>query len=192
MSQALDRIIAGLAGHRAHEENPAEARQAAVALLLTPDPDQLLLIKRAIRADDPWSGHLALPGGRRDREDADLLATAIRETREETGLVLQREWCVAQLDDLGPVTRVLPPLVVRPYVFRLAHLLKPGVSEEVAQSVWVPFEQLRTSKREQRLVSMPDGQQSVFGYQLEQGFLWGMTERMIRPVIASWEKLQVG
>ena len=48
----------------------------------------LLLIKRARSERDPWSGHMALPGGRRDPEDRDLEATASRETLEETGLDL--------------------------------------------------------------------------------------------------------
>ena len=41
---------------------------------------RVLLMKRTERAGDPWSGHISLPGGRHDRTDADLLATAIRET----------------------------------------------------------------------------------------------------------------
>src|SRR4051812_2679723 len=65
-------------------------RQAAVALVLRHHAGfaELLMIKRAANPNDFWSGHLALPGGRRQTEDADLRMTAIRETREEVGVDL--------------------------------------------------------------------------------------------------------
>jgi 8-oxo-dGTP pyrophosphatase MutT (NUDIX family) len=54
---------------------------------------EILFIKRAGRVGDRWSGHTALPGGRRDPTDADDRAAAIRETKEEVGLDLTRSDC---------------------------------------------------------------------------------------------------
>ncbi len=168
------------------------AREAAVALILAPDPDRLLLIRRAERQGDPWSGHLALPGGRRDPEDDDLLATAIRETREEVGIVLTREDCRATLDDLGPVSPVLPPMIVRPFVFGLAGTRDTGPSDEVAASAWVPLATL-AAPGVYRSRAIPVGQvvREVAGYDLPEGFLWGMTERMITPVIRTWQQVML-
>jgi 8-oxo-dGTP pyrophosphatase MutT (NUDIX family) len=56
------------------------------------DPE-VLFIKRAGRVGDRWSGHTALPGGKRDPQDADDLTAAIRETMEEVGLDLTSEGC---------------------------------------------------------------------------------------------------
>ena len=72
--------------------------EAAVSLLLRPSGDGLkfLAIKRAESEGDPWSGHMALPGGRRDAEDEDLWVTAVRETWEETGLIV----CEPTLEDV--------------------------------------------------------------------------------------------
>ncbi len=55
---------------------------------------EVLFIRRAGRAGDRWSGHVALPGGKRDPEDADDLAAAIRETMEEVGLDVTTKDCL--------------------------------------------------------------------------------------------------
>src|SRR4051812_31480098 len=70
-------------------ERPAR-RRAAVAVVLRErgGETEVLLIRRAERDGDPWSGHVAFPGGRADPGDASLEATAIREAREEVGLDL--------------------------------------------------------------------------------------------------------
>lgn len=186
----LERLIAGVAARdpvRVHDPGRPEA---AVALLLVANPDRILLIRRAERAGDPWSGHLALPGGRRDAADADLLATAIRETREETGLELDPSWHVATLDDLAPRTSVLPPILVRPFVFHLQAELAPQVSDEVAQVGWVALDYLsepgvfRTSS-----INIRGAEREVEGYHLPEGFLWGMTERIVTPILQRWQLL---
>jgi len=126
---------------RAKPEAAPGASPAAVALILLEGPRGLetLLIRRAERADDPWSGQVALPGGRYDPADADLLVTAIRETREETGVDLSAAERLGVLDDLYPRTPTLPAVVVRPFVFALASrpTLVPGV--EAARVFWLPL-----------------------------------------------------
>src|SRR4051812_5322491 len=87
------------------EETPG----AAVAAILRESPTtggvELFFIRRAEHPQDPWSGHVAFPGGRRDPEDVTLLATAIRETREEVGIDLTISDVVARLPDIPAVTR---------------------------------------------------------------------------------------
>ena len=85
-----ERIAAALAGRAptlAERDEPF--KEAAVALVLVPrapDDADLLLIRRATREGDPWSGQIGLPGGRLSPEDASLEDAAMRETFEETGL----------------------------------------------------------------------------------------------------------
>jgi 8-oxo-dGTP pyrophosphatase MutT (NUDIX family) len=94
------------------------------------------LTVRARRRGDPWSGQMGLPGGMREDVDADILATAVRETFEETGIDLARAELVAELDDLAPRAPRLPRVVVRPFVFRIA--VKPALkmSDEVDGHLW--------------------------------------------------------
>jgi 8-oxo-dGTP pyrophosphatase MutT (NUDIX family) len=162
-------------------------REAAVALVLVEDPDRILLVRRVVREGDPWSGQMALPGGRREAEDPDLLATAIRETEEEVGMSLQRGELLCALDDLAPLTPVLPPIVVRPFVFRIPEARPVRTGAEVDHAEWVALEALADPalRRGADLV-IRGAPMRVMGYHLPAGLLWGMTERIVTPVIAAW------
>src|SRR5687767_5021478 len=97
-----------LAAYASDPDDPApgaaEILQAAVALVVRAGEQlDVLLIKRAKRDGDPWSGHMALPGGRRDASDESLLDTAVRETEEETGVELQsRVVHLGRLEEVRP------------------------------------------------------------------------------------------
>ena len=183
----LERLLLHLGSRTPREVHDPLRRQAAVALLLVPAPDRLLLIRRADRLGDPWSGHLALPGGRQEPADASLLETAIRETAEEVGIALDAAQRVAQLDDLAPMTPQLPPITVRPYVFRLdmAPEVRPNV--EVAAHHWVPLATLAaTGALGLAELEVGGTRRQVEGYALPGGLLWGMTERILTPVVRAW------
>lgn len=175
------------------EVHDAALRQAAVAVLLAPDPDQLLVIRRSERDGDPWSGHLALPGGVRESADPDLMHTAIRETAEETAVAIERDWWRCTLGDLAPRTPILPPIVVRPFVFALPRRIEAGVSSEVAHAEWVPLAQLAADGVYQSLSVTSHGRRyMVPGYQLGAGVLWGMTERIVTPIVRGWKAIKLG
>jgi len=158
-------------------------RWAAVALVLVPEPDALLLVRRAERSGDPWSGQMALPGGRREGEE-DLLFTSIRETEEEVGLVLPPESLVGVLDDMAPRTPVLPPIAVRPYVFRLHRRPSVELSEEIAATHWVPLASLLSDEFYSSADVVVRAQKlRVPAFRLEEGTVWGMTERILSDLL---------
>ncbi len=180
-----------LALRRAFERRPAAAvpragsmREAAVALVLRPrDELEILLIKRAEREADPWSGHMALPGGRRAPADADLLATAARETEEETHVPLRRVGAlVGRLDDLGPASARLPPLVVSPWVLAVPPdtTARPD-GREVDATLWVPLSALRDERAvSELLVELGAGQSRSFpSLQYGEYVIWGLTHRIL-------------
>jgi 8-oxo-dGTP pyrophosphatase MutT (NUDIX family) len=156
-----------------------------VAVVLAPDPDAILLIRRAERTGDPWSGHIALPGGRREPADPDLVATAIRETGEELGIQLDRRDLAGSLEDVVPRTPVLPPIAVRPHVFILP--AQPAVmpNDEVASAHWVTIDYLLRPDTHHPVRLEVSGQsRQVKAYQLEDGIVWGMTERILSGLIS--------
>jgi 8-oxo-dGTP pyrophosphatase MutT (NUDIX family) len=157
---------------------------AAVAVIIAPDPDAVLLIRRAERTGDPWSGHMALPGGRRETEDFDLLGTAIRETREEVGILLTADALLGTLEDVVPRTPVLPPIAVRPYVFLAS--LRPAITlnPEVTASSWVPLSHLLRPDTHHPVRLEVAGQSRVVpAFELEDGIVWGMTERILTALL---------
>jgi 8-oxo-dGTP pyrophosphatase MutT (NUDIX family) len=175
-----------LRDHRPVPADAPDARPAAVALVLVDGRNglEILLIRRAERADDPWSGQIALPGGRRDPADPDLLATAIRETREETGVELWGAERLGVLDDLHPRTVMLPPVVVRPFVFALAQraALVPGA--EVQRAFWLPVARLLDSGVRRDITLALRGEQRTFpAYLVDEDVIWGMTERILTPFL---------
>jgi 8-oxo-dGTP pyrophosphatase MutT (NUDIX family) len=171
------------APHRRQDPPELASIQAAVALLLVPAPTglELLLIKRAEHLGDPWSGQMALPGGRKDPVDPHLLATVTRETREEVGVELTPDRLLGELDDLQPRIRTLPPVVVRPFVFGLPARPEIRTSDEVALFFWVPLEQF-TDRRNRTEVLIP-GRGNFPGIAVRGQVVWGMTDRIIRPFI---------
>lgn len=119
---------------------------AAVAVTLAPDArgTSLLLIRRAEREGDPWSGHLSFPGGRMDPSDASLRHAALRETREEVGVDLTGAEPLGQLDDLQGVA---VPIVVSAFVYALEAPRLLVLSDEVREAFWVPLDDLLDSAR---------------------------------------------
>lgn len=177
----VDRVRHALRSYRARTDEAPEARPAAVALILRDTAGlEALFIQRAERSGDPWSGQVALPGGRRDPADADLLATAIRETLEETGVDLARAERLGVLDDLYPRTPLLPPVVVRPFVFALAGLPSLTLSDEVTAAFWVPLSRLREPGARREVTLTIRGAERTFpAYAFGERVIWGMTERIL-------------
>ncbi|MGI8496630.1 MAG: NUDIX hydrolase [Gemmatimonadaceae bacterium] len=164
------------------------ARRAAVTLILrdTPRGDlELLLIRRAVYEGDPWSGHIALPGGRREPGDTSLEQTALRETREEIGIDLAATGRVlGALDELQPRTPVLPPIVITPFVAAVSGDPTLILSSEVAEAFWVPVLLLQDPAISREVsIRLSGANRQVASFQLRQHTVWGLTERILRQFL---------
>lgn len=150
-----------------------------------PSEPELLFIKRAIVERDPWSGHIAFPGGRIEPGDDTLEDTAVRETMEELALDLSGGHLLGRLDDLAPRSRSLPPIVVRPFVAVVAADVTFVPSREVAATFWVPLSVLRHPDTQGEHVMEINGVRARFpAYRVEEHLVWGLTERVVRQLLS--------
>jgi 8-oxo-dGTP pyrophosphatase MutT (NUDIX family) len=159
----------------------AGARTAAIALVLI-DLEaswELLLIERATREGDPWSGHMALPGGHRETTDRDLAATAERETLEEVGIdLLARGERLGRLSDCVPIRGV--PVAVRPFVYLLPARPPLLLSAEVRQALWVPVAPLLDGARQTtHTLSRGDQRLEFPAWDIDGRLVWGLTYRVL-------------
>lgn len=164
-------------------------RRAAVAAIVRPVSDdcEVLLIRRAQQVGDPWSGHMAFPGGKMDPEDVDLRATAQRETLEEVGIDLAGHEFLGRLDDIPATPKgQRSGMVVAPHVFALQQSATLSLNTgEVAAAHWVPLSPLlrgesqaqREFEREGRRIILP-----AFAV-AERDVVWGLTYRMLSDLL---------
>ncbi len=192
MSYALDALAARLRGTEPQpaDDGPHDGPRAAVAAILKRNAAgeaELFFIQRAEHPNDPWSGHIAFPGGRRDPGDPSLLATAVRETREEVGLDLEREAeLVTRLPDVPAYARSKRTnLVVTPFVFALAHdAPRVTANVEVAHTLWVPFQKLALGEGKGTMQYDFNGTPIELPcIRLEDRVLWGLTYRMLELML---------
>lgn len=164
------------------------AAQAAVALVLLPRPTDVvtLLIRRAQRRRDPWSGHVALPGGRRDETDPNLLSTAKREAYEEVGVDLSRgATFVGVLDSVNAVARGRPiKMSIHPYVFWLDEDPVLTLNDEVQEAFWVGLKQLKSGALNTRHAYETAGQRVWLpAFNVDGRIVWGLTHRILTSLI---------
>ena len=184
----IARLQDALGAHRPVEVNEGGLRRAAVALIFRAGNEgrpELLFIKRAEYPGDPWSGQVAFPGGREEPADTSLAETAVRETREETGIDLASDGkIIGTLDDLYPRTVRLPPIVVRPFVAVLDGGASLALSSEVALAFWIPFGSLtHTEAWREDTVFARGIQINARVFRHEDHVIWGMTERILAQLL---------
>lgn len=168
------------------DEHPLHA---AVALVLRPGESgelELLMIKRADFEGDPWSGHVALPGGRREPDDMSLERTVVRETWEETAIDIDRDGAViGALDEVSPRTPTVRRVIVRPFVAAVAADVAVVESPEVAAAFWVPLSSLRETAAWITAEVVAQGRPlSVSAFAHGEYVVWGLTERILRAFLA--------
>ena len=187
-----DTIPADAAGTEAVGTEAADddRKRAAVVLALRGEAvdAEALFIVRATDERDPWSGHVALPGGREEPADADLLETALRELREETGLGLAREEVIGRLDELRPVSRHIPRIAITPFVAWRAQLSGVRRNAEIEGHFWMPLSALREPGRRSSLVIRRDGEEMTFPTIEYAGHtVWGLTYSIVQNFLTMLE-----
>lgn len=179
----IDALRRSLARHGATPgpTDPSLSEAAVLLTLRTTDPLELLLIERAKKEGDPWSGHMALPGGRREAADAGLLSTALRETHEETGIAVAPAAVLGALDELRPSYRRRFSIVIAPFVAVVPPATRAvPAPAEVETALWVPLPHLASDAAvDEILIELEEGSTTFPALSYQDYVIWGLTHRII-------------
>lgn len=174
---------------------PAGVREAAVAVLLRGESlalAEVLLMRRAHREGDRWSGQIGLPGGHMEEGDKDLVATARRESVEEVGVDPGAGdgrvfGALAPTQARSRGTRL--PLYITPIVFHRTDPEEPVLGPEADEAFWLPLGLARggTIDRPYRYQSRgEDRREGASGvihnlpsWEFEGRTIWGMTHGIL-------------
>lgn len=158
----------------------AEEASASVALIewIDGNKSRVLVLQRALHPRDPWSGHLAFPGGRREPRDADLLQTCLREVQEECGFFLLEHELQRALPVASAGRTNKASVLVLPFYFQIRRCPRIELdSHEMQRYFWIDVGELRNRENHSRFLVRPGLEMPCF---LVEGIpLWGFTYRVL-------------
>jgi 8-oxo-dGTP pyrophosphatase MutT (NUDIX family) len=195
----LEWIRQRLAEHEPRAIGPDMAqRRAAVAVILREVEGRgccdMLFIRRASQDGDPWSGHMAFPGGQMEDGDADPLDTACRETHEEVQIDLRESaTLIGQMDDIQASARGrVIPMAITPFVFVVNEAVEPTPCEAEVQEVhWVNLSTLVDPSQAATVPYELGGQRfNLPGIGVNGRVVWGLTYQMLMRLftVLRWER----
>lgn len=168
--------------------DPVPSKRAAVAISVRSGVSgpEILMIQRAVRQGDPWSGHMGFPGGRKDESDVSDMACAKRETREEIGFDLDVYGeLVCQLSDVNTGWRAdRPEMLVAPFVFKVGSTPVFELNHEVDDTLWVPLSFLLNDANRSR--HQWDWRGEVLesdAFTFDDRLIWGLSLMMIDELL---------
>ena len=152
---------------------------AAVAILLRSNKKdiEVLLVKRAIKLTDPWSGQVALPGGKKNSNDEHLKNTVIRETSEETGIDL-RKFCrfLGIMESFKSVQK--PEMKIVPFVFFQEKNQKIKLNDELVEYFWCLLKDIQKNKGVIKFQS-----KEYPAFIIDNHKIWGLTFRILKNLL---------
>ena len=178
------------------ESTRLQTKQRAAVALIWRERDaqlELLLIKRAEHPQDPWSGQMALPGGKVDPSDASPLAAAIRETREEVGVDLERQGrLLGRIDDVQARARAgMLDMAITPFVFAAT---EGGLAverlkldrQEVDEAHWISAKELLDPQAASTM-QYPIGEKTLTlpCLHVRERTVWGLTHHMLQSFFSA-------
>ena len=161
-------------------------RHAGVALVIRPleGVPQLLFIQRAVYPGDPWSGHMAFPGGHQELGDGGARAAAERETLEEVGAQLSGARRLGVLDAVYSPVQLENRIGVQPYAYWCDRVPELSPNHEVEAVHWIPVSFLLDPASRTQFVATWENQDyslPMIGWKDQR--IWGMTLRIVDDLV---------
>lgn len=190
MDNTLETLKAAISRYPIKKRSIKTKHHASVAMILRMDCDkglEVLMIERSHIPGDPWSGHMAFPGGKKEKHDHDSSDTAIREVFEEIGLHLRPQQQLGRLSDI--ITRHHDNrslMKITPWIYYLEnhHTYRFRLNHEAQSILWLPLRHLNESNRQTMqwpLIKRWGMKLSVLlpYFQFEHRKIWGLSLMML-------------
>jgi 8-oxo-dGTP pyrophosphatase MutT (NUDIX family) len=157
--------------------NNNETKLSSVLIIIFGNLPKILMIKKPVTMKH-HGGEIAFPGGKISNEDKDLLDTAIRETLEETGIIVKREDVIGQLK---PVTTLNSGFTILPFVCVLDEVRKLAPNSEVDEFLEIPLISFLETLEDD---SDPkhNSIQEMYAFRFEKHLIWGASARMLKQI----------
>jgi 8-oxo-dGTP pyrophosphatase MutT (NUDIX family) len=182
----LQRFEERLVGRR--PKRISATRRAAVAALIRFEGSspEVLLMRRAVREGDRWSGQVSFPGGKEEEGDASLQATAARETYEEVGISLASS--ARLLGPLDPVRAMargkVLPTVISPFVYHEVERVEPVLGPEAQHAFWLPLAEARSGRLDSSYAyRLGPARMNLPCWNYRGEVIWGLTFDMLRSLL---------
>ena len=163
-------------------QDPRYRRAAVLIPLFKKDGEYHILFTRRTDKVEHHKGQISFPGGRQDKKDKDLRATALREAREEMGIQEKDVHILGELDDICTVST---DFCVSPFVALLPHPYPYKVNpQEIEEVIEVPLSGLLDRRRFRQEIYEKDGQSfPVYFFQHQGHTIWGATARILKQLL---------
>lgn len=164
---------------RQHVSASGSFKQAAVMIPLVPRQNTFnVVLTRRARHLKHHPGQIAFPGGGYESQDIDLIETAIRETKEETGILCNRARILGQL----PTLPTISGYIVTPYLSIISPDYRPDLDpNEVDDLFEVPIEYLLNPVNMRTAKFTIDGiKHNIYAISFSKYSIWGATAQMIK------------
>ena len=157
--------------------NNNETKLSSVLIIIFEDSPKILMIKKPVTMKH-HGGEIAFPGGKISNEDEDLLDTAIRETLEETGIIVKREEVIGQLE---PVTTLNSGFTILPFICILNEIKKLTPNSEVDEFLEIPLISFLETL-EDDLDPKHRSIQEMYAFRFDKNLIWGASARMLKQI----------
>ena len=150
---------------------------ASVLIIIYGDKPEILMTKKPITLTQ-HGGEISFPGGKISEIDDDLLDTALRETKEETGLKILRDNVIGQLKQ---VTTLNSGFTIIPFVCMLDSIGRLVPNSEVDSFLHIPLLPFLETL-ESDLDPKHNSIQEMYTYTFEKNLIWGASARMLKQI----------
>ncbi len=163
----------------AEVQGDSNSKLAAVMIIIFGNEPMLLMTERS-KTMNHHAGEISFPGGTWEKEDGDLLGTAIREAREELGIEISRSMIIGQLK---PVTTLNSGFTITPFIVMLDELPSIVPNSEIESVLRIPlFSFLKTLEDDKD----PSHKSilEMYTFKFQDHLIWGASARILKQILA--------